>query len=71
MYFQYLDQRFDMKVRIMGACVFFFQTAFYMAIVTYSPALAIEAGKFCITTLHPHTPLHTPYTHPLSIRIGS
>ena len=49
-------------------CLLFFQAAFNMVIVTYSPALAIEAGKVCITNLHSHTPLTHP-TH-TSSRFG-
>ena len=48
---QYLDQRFDPVIRIIGAGIFIFQTAFYIAIVTYSPALAIEAGRKSINQL--------------------
>ena len=42
---QYLDRRFGIIIRIFGAMVFFVQTALYMAIVSYSPAIAIETGK--------------------------
>ncbi|XP_072017033.1 sodium-coupled monocarboxylate transporter 1-like [Amphiura filiformis] len=41
--YEYLDQRFDVVIRIIGASIFIFQTSFYIAIVAYSPALAIEA----------------------------
>ncbi|XP_072022954.1 sodium-coupled monocarboxylate transporter 1-like, partial [Amphiura filiformis] len=41
---EYLQLRFDITLRIIGAAIFFLQTTFYMAIVTYSPALAIQAG---------------------------
>ncbi len=37
--------RFGVVLRIMGAAGFILQTTMYMAIVTYSPALAIEVGK--------------------------
>lgn len=43
--FQYLHKRFSMSVRIAGAFLFIIQTLFYMAIVLYAPALAINAGK--------------------------
>ncbi|XP_072051912.1 sodium-coupled monocarboxylate transporter 1-like [Amphiura filiformis] len=43
--YEYLDRRFGLIIRIFGAMVFFLQTALYMAIVSYSPAIAIETGK--------------------------
>ncbi|PIK58751.1 putative sodium-dependent multivitamin transporter-like [Apostichopus japonicus] len=41
--YEYLQLRYGLPLRILGACLFILQTCFYMAIVTYTPALAIEA----------------------------
>ena len=43
---QYLDRRYNFVLRMIGAAIYIFQTCCYMAIVTYAPALAIEAGRF-------------------------
>ncbi|XP_030840353.1 sodium-dependent multivitamin transporter isoform X1 [Strongylocentrotus purpuratus] len=48
--YEYLHKRFSMSVRIAGAFLFIIQTLFYMAIVLYAPALAINAvTKFPIS----------------------
>ncbi|XP_077864160.1 sodium-dependent multivitamin transporter-like [Saccoglossus kowalevskii] len=41
--YEYLQKRFSVSVRICGSFLFLTQTAFYMAIVLYAPALALEA----------------------------
>ncbi|XP_071832645.1 sodium-dependent multivitamin transporter-like [Apostichopus japonicus] len=41
--YEYLQLRYGLSLRIVGACIFILQTCFYMAIVTFTPALAIEA----------------------------
>ncbi|XP_063961535.1 sodium-dependent multivitamin transporter-like isoform X1 [Lytechinus pictus] len=41
--YEYLHKRFSMSVRIGCALLFILQTLFYMAIVLYAPALAINA----------------------------
>ncbi|XP_071962458.1 sodium-dependent multivitamin transporter-like [Antedon mediterranea] len=41
--YQYLYHRFGTPLQILGASIFMFQTAFYMAIVLFTPALAVEA----------------------------
>ncbi|XP_072031595.1 sodium-dependent multivitamin transporter-like [Amphiura filiformis] len=41
--YEYLDRRYNFVLRIIGACIYIFQTCCYMAIVTYAPSLAIEA----------------------------
>ncbi|XP_033125947.1 sodium-coupled monocarboxylate transporter 1-like [Anneissia japonica] len=40
--YEYLKLRFGVPLQMAGAFIFMLQTAFYMAIVLYSPALAIE-----------------------------
>ncbi|XP_077979510.1 sodium-coupled monocarboxylate transporter 1-like isoform X2 [Glandiceps talaboti] len=40
--YEYLHRRFNMCVRFCGSTLFLIQTAFYMAIVLYAPALALE-----------------------------
>ncbi|XP_071963065.1 putative sodium-dependent multivitamin transporter [Antedon mediterranea] len=40
--YEYLKLRFGLPLQICGAGIFMLQTSFYMAIVLYSPALAIE-----------------------------
>ncbi|XP_071507609.1 sodium-dependent multivitamin transporter-like [Diadema antillarum] len=47
--YEYLHKRFSMSVRVVGALLFLVGTAFYMAVVLYAPALAIQAvNKFPI-----------------------
>lgn len=41
--YEYLHKRFGLSLRLLGAFVFTIQTVIYMSIVTYTPALAIEA----------------------------
>ncbi|XP_072031409.1 sodium-coupled monocarboxylate transporter 1-like [Amphiura filiformis] len=41
--YEYLSRRFNFVLRIVGALIFMFQTLLYISIVTYAPALAIEA----------------------------
>ena len=43
---QYLEWRFDKKVRLLGAACFTLQMVLYMAIVVYTPALALSQGIF-------------------------
>ncbi|XP_033097477.1 sodium-dependent multivitamin transporter-like [Anneissia japonica] len=40
--YEYLDRRFSMLIRVLGASLFILQTVFYMAVVLYAPALALE-----------------------------
>ncbi|XP_070580136.1 sodium-dependent multivitamin transporter-like [Ptychodera flava] len=41
--YEYLHRRFSMSIRLFGSVLFIIQTSFYMAIVLYAPALALEA----------------------------
>ncbi|XP_071953227.1 sodium-dependent multivitamin transporter-like isoform X2 [Antedon mediterranea] len=40
--YEYLDRRFSRLIRVLGACMFILQTVFYMAVVLFAPALALE-----------------------------
>lgn len=42
---QYLRKRFSPAVQYAGSVLFIIQTLFYMAIVLFAPAIALEAGK--------------------------
>ncbi|KAJ8045722.1 Sodium-coupled monocarboxylate transporter 1 [Holothuria leucospilota] len=50
--YEYLQLRYGLPLRIVGACIFILQTCFYMAIVTFTPALAIEAGELLMEGLY-------------------
>ncbi|XP_071833198.1 sodium-coupled monocarboxylate transporter 2-like isoform X1 [Apostichopus japonicus] len=41
--YQYLQLRYGFPMRLLGAVCFLFQTIFYIAIVSYSPALVVNA----------------------------
>ena len=45
-YLKYLEWRFDKKTRILGSACFTLQMVLYMAIVVYTPALALSQGDF-------------------------
>ena len=45
-YLKYLEWRFDKKTRILGSACFTLQMVLYMAIVVYTPALALSQGIF-------------------------
>ncbi|KAJ8037442.1 Sodium-coupled monocarboxylate transporter 1 [Holothuria leucospilota] len=40
---KYLRRRYGLSMQLLGALIFFLQTAFYVAIVSFSPALVINA----------------------------
>lgn len=42
-HFQYLELRFNRKVRMSASMVFMIQMTLYMGIVLYAPAIALEA----------------------------
>ncbi|KAI8506578.1 Sodium-dependent multivitamin transporter [Branchiostoma belcheri] len=41
--YEYLEQRFSMSLRVVAACLFILQNTFYIAVILYAPALALEA----------------------------
>ncbi len=45
---KYLEKRFDNKVRIVAAVIFMIEMFAYMAVVLYSPSLAIQQGSWLI-----------------------
>ncbi|XP_035695681.1 sodium-coupled monocarboxylate transporter 1-like [Branchiostoma floridae] len=40
--YEYLEQRFSMSLRVVAACLFILQNTFYIAVILYAPALALE-----------------------------
>ncbi|XP_078690602.1 sodium-dependent multivitamin transporter-like [Branchiostoma floridae x Branchiostoma belcheri] len=42
--YEYLEQRFSMSLRVVAACLFILQNTFYIAVILYAPALALEAA---------------------------
>ena len=47
--FKYLEWRFDKKTRLLGSACFTLQMVLYMAIVVYTPALALSQGRSSIS----------------------
>ena len=47
---KYLEWRFDKKTRLLGSACFTLQMVLYMAIVVYTPALALSQGRSSNTT---------------------
>ena len=45
MIFQYLEKRFSRPVRILATLTFIVENIFYIGIVIYAPALALNIGK--------------------------
>ncbi|XP_078690601.1 sodium-dependent multivitamin transporter-like isoform X2 [Branchiostoma floridae x Branchiostoma belcheri] len=47
--YEYLEQRFSMSLRVVAACLFILQNTFYIAVILYAPALALETvTKFAV-----------------------
>ncbi|CAH1274556.1 SLC5A6 [Branchiostoma lanceolatum] len=47
--YEYLEQRFSMSLRVVAACLFIVQNTFYIAVILYAPALALETvTKFAV-----------------------
>eukprot|EP00057_Strongylocentrotus_purpuratus_P008270 XP_011662744.1 PREDICTED: sodium-coupled monocarboxylate transporter 2 isoform X1 [Strongylocentrotus purpuratus] len=42
--YEYLELRFNKTIRVVNMLIFFFQTLFYMGMVIYTPALALNAA---------------------------
>jgi hypothetical protein len=43
--FQYLEMRFDSKVRVMASALYIIQMVFYTSVAVFAPALALSHGK--------------------------
>lgn len=43
--YEYLEWRFNQPVRLLGSACFLLQMVLYMAIVVYTPALAVSQGN--------------------------
>ena len=75
---KYLEWRFDKKTRLLGSACFTLQMVLYMAIVVYTPALALSQGMSSILYREQQTLQKYRYGHkkkdsflPLSVSLSS